>query len=144
MLIHLKEVAKKAQPLSLSLKLNQRLPLSLGPACELVCDFLLQEMKDYSLLFLEVKGELSIECERCLQNFPYSYHNHTTLALCSSEAMAESLLKDYETIMIEEGQIDLEAILIDELYLYAPSRHLHPEDCDGAIEQFMGTDSEIN
>jgi uncharacterized protein len=122
----LNELTKHQQQTKI-IKLTERLPdFILGP-CELKVDYRVEAVEDYYLIHLQVTGELMIICQRCLQEFKLPYDNSTLIAACFSEKRANQLLRNYECIVSENGQIVLEDLIIDELYLYAPQ--FHPDSC---------------
>jgi uncharacterized protein len=69
-----------------------------------------------------------IICQRCLTRFSHTYENHTSIAACTSEAWAQKLMSDYETMVVGED-LDLRLLLTDELYLYSPENHPDRHDC---------------
>jgi len=109
---------------------NERLPSFVVSPCEVDCCYQLHRESDYILLSMHIKGELHIDCQRCLGRFAYHYDNHTTVALCSSEDVADRLMSDYECIVIDDAELDLDDVILDEIHLYAPQKHLDHAACD--------------
>lgn len=96
--------------------------------------------EDFYLIYLHVTGELTIQCQRCLDEFNFPYDNKTVIAVCRNDERAEQILEHYECIVSANLQISLEDILIDELHLYAPQFHAEISDCSSEINQIlMGT-----
>lgn len=137
MLINLRSCTARDQSKLIEIELVERLPENIVTPCTVNCNYEVQSSSDYYLLSMQVKGLIQIECQRCLSTFSYNYDNQTTLAACSSEEMAEKLLSDYETVVAENNQVDLKELIIDELILNCPKKHLDINDCDSDVERFI-------
>lgn len=135
--ICLKTYAKQTGRQQVITSIQQRLPDRISPPCELICDFQVDAQTDYYLVTLDVRSELVITCQRCLGQFQHVYNNHTELAVCSDEAMAERLMGRFESIVAPNCEIDLTDVLTDELYLFSPEKHLDYADCDQAISRLI-------
>lgn len=129
MMICLKTASNQSAPTRVQLKLSERLPYYIVSDCTLDCEYLVQRFPNYYLLRLNVSGELSIQCQRCLENFTYPYENQTEVAICRDDLTAESLMEQYECIVAPQNELDLVPIVTDELYLYAPEKHAELIDC---------------
>jgi uncharacterized protein len=125
----------------LELELNQRLPVNIEPPCQLRCTYQVFDHESYYKLTLEVESNLTIICQRCLQSFKYSYKNNTNIAICSTEALAEKMLHEYETIVSENALVDLKEVLTDEMHLYTPKNHIDIEACSKDVSQYLGISS---
>jgi uncharacterized protein len=123
MIINLKTNVNRSESTRVKLELSERLPFYIVPECVLNCDYSIQTFPEYALMTLDVSGNLKIECQRCLDIFDYPYVNHTELAICRDEPTAEKWMEHYECIVSNSPQIDLQAIVTDELHLYAPQKH---------------------
>ena len=117
--------------------LDQRLPPFIQAPCQVDCHYRLQKEKGYFLLHMQVTGVFSIVCQRCLMDFSYDYSNATLLALCDSEETADKLMSAYECSMISNGEVDLNDLILDELYLYAPQRHTDHALCDPVATHYL-------
>ena len=122
----------------LSLVLEQRLPLFIKAPCHVDCHYQLEKEKGYFLLRLRVSGLLTIVCQRCLSDFIYDYTNETVIALCESDDIANQLMSNYECSVISEGEVDLNDIILDELHLYAPQKHVDHRSCDSLTTHCLG------
>ncbi len=83
-------------------------------------------------LYVEVKGELSVICQRCLKGMPWSLHSETVLTQFASEAEiddAEAVDEDLEGILIDPA-LDLTALIEDEILLALPFAPAH-DVCGG-------------
>ena len=86
---------------------------------------------------MEVSGELTVQCQRCIQEFNLKYNNSTTIAVTRNDERAEQLLEHYECIVSTNYQVNLEDLIIDELHLYVPQFHEETRDCDEEVNQFL-------
>ena len=134
MIICLKTSANHDSPQQATIHLTERLPFHMITDCQVNCNYLVRAYKDHYLLTLDVSGVLPILCQRCYDTFHYDYVNHTELAICRDEATAEKLLQDYESIVSEQGDLDLMHVITDELHLYAPEKHHELIDCKRKTE----------
>ncbi|MDP3561490.1 MAG: YceD family protein [Legionellaceae bacterium] len=129
MKICLKKYVKQQKTDYLSIKLEERLPGFVQSPCELTYQFQVEQYPNYYLIKLDVKGVLSLVCQRCLGDYQYAYHNQTLLAVCRSETVAEQLMSSYDCIVSETGEIDLSEIITDELHLFCPEKHEDLTQC---------------
>lgn len=98
-----------------------------------------------------LKGEVTLPCQRCLQPVTIVVETPVSLALLASEAEAERLEDGADFILLDEavaiqeqpaGQLDLLALLEDELLLALPLSPRH-EDCEPvAYNQSSGQEDE--
>lgn len=137
MLIDLKECAKNGQKETLQLSLSTRMPHRVVVPCSLHCIYSVKAMSSYFLISLEVCGDITIECQRCLKEFLYNYSNKTTLAICNSEAQAQKLMDNYECIVTKVLLVNLVELITDELHLYSPEHHLAITECDEEVSKFI-------
>jgi len=63
---------------------------------------------------------LHITCQRCLSTVHYPYQQTTELALCFNEERANQLMSTYDSIVVENDELNLDDLLTDELHLFAP------------------------
>lgn len=129
MLIQLTKCSNKAVPARVTMTLTDRLPFFIVSDCTLDCEYTVRRCSDYFLLTLDVSGHLTTQCQRCLNTFVAPYSNYTELAICKDETVAEQLMETYESVVSSRGEVDLAALLTDELHLYAVEKHASPADC---------------
>jgi uncharacterized protein len=141
--ICLKSKSKENAVQTVKLLLQERLPDRIHSPCELTCRFQVVAYDNYYVVTLEVLGRLTIICQRCLKAFDQNYHNKTQLAVCLNESLAESLMEEYECIVVDEHELNLIEIVTDELYLFAPEKHENPVDCDREMNQWITFKNEI-
>lgn len=135
MMICLKTASNQLAPTRVHLQLTERLPAHILPNCTLDCEYFVQRFPDYYLLKLRVTGTLMIQCQRCMSDWHYPYDNVTEIAVCQNDATAEIMMDQYECITATRNEIDLASIITDELYLYAPEKHVTLEACQSAMHE---------
>ena len=141
--ICLKSKSKEKAEQIVKLLLQERLPYRIHSPCELTCRFHVVSYDNYYVVTLEVLGQLTIICQRCLKSFDKEYHNKSQLAVCMNEALAESLMEEYECIVVNEHELNLIDIVTDELYLFTPEKHENPKDCDPEMDLLIKAKDEI-
>lgn len=129
MIICLKTCSKHSVRQHVDIKLSERLPTHIIPDCNLHCDYFVKSFPAYYSLTLDVSGIVTARCLRCLDEYIYDYKNHTELAICRNDEMAEKLMDAYECIVSLDDEIDLREIITDELHLYVPEKHMNFIDC---------------
>jgi len=133
----LKISLKTASHQKAAVKLSERLPKRVHSPSELAYTAQVTDYNDYYLLSLDVEGTLTITCQRCLQAFQYEYGNHTQLAVCANDAVAEKLMEQFECIVAKDDEVDLDEILTDELHLFAPEKHVNSADCNSEMNKWL-------
>ncbi len=80
---------------------------------------------------IEVRGDLQLQCQRCMGLVAYPVQLTVALAIVGSEAAAERLLGDYEPLIVREERIPLAELIEDELLLALPvvARHADEQQC---------------
>lgn len=140
-MLHLQELAKQTQHTK-ELTVNERLPAFLSAPCHLSVSYQVEAKDNFYLIHLGVRGELTIICQRCMEEFLFPYDNHTIIAVCKNDDRAEQLLAHYECIVSASGEVALEDLVIDELHLYVPIFHSAIKDCDSEINQILSPQNE--
>ncbi len=135
-MLHLQDLAKYG-PQTKQITLRERLPSFLLSPCHLTVTYQIEAKENFYLIQLEVSGELTVLCQRCLHEYNLIYNNQTAIAVTRSDERAEQLLEYYECIVSSNYQVDLEDMVIDELHLYVPQFHQEAKDCNEEINQFL-------
>lgn len=135
-MLYLQELAKHG-PHNQEITLIERLPSFLASPCHLNVTYQVEPKDDFYLIHLEVRGELEVTCQRCLNEFKLMYNNPTTIAVTRNDERAEQLLEHYECIVSTNYQVNLEDLVVDELHLYVPQFHEETKDCDRDVNQFL-------
>ncbi|KTC92919.1 MULTISPECIES: YceD family protein [Legionella] len=142
MLINLKTYSVKEGPQQVKIELDQRLPARVGSPCVVNCKFDVKAFDNYYLLTLRAEAMITINCQRCFDEFSHHYVNQTELAVCNTDEMAEKMLEQYESIVSEHNQVDLVDLVTDELHLYAPEFHSSTKECDNEASKFITKEQE--
>ncbi len=77
----------------------------------------------------QVRAELELECQRCLESMSYSVEEPITLAIVWDEAQAKALPKHLEPWIVADDEAELPAIIEEELILHLPVVARHEQDC---------------
>ncbi|SFC52192.1 uncharacterized protein SAMN05660443_0013 [Marinospirillum celere] len=75
-----------------------------------------------------LKGEVTLECQRCLGPSKQLLDNHFLWGLVISEEAASNLPKTHEPVFIEKERLALLSVIEDEFLLALPLVAYHPED----------------
>ncbi len=75
----------------------------------------------------EIRAQLHLQCQRCLQPFDYPMRVKCALGLVTGEAQADNLKGDYEPFLVTAQNMPLAAIVEDELLLALPVVPVHQE-----------------
>jgi uncharacterized protein len=138
MKISLKNDAREAGSKQFVIHLKERLPERITSPCELSGDFSVLNRGDYYLLSLHVKGTLVVTCQRCLDVFEHLYDHQSEIAICADDALAETLMKQFECIVALQDEIDLVDIVTDGLHLYVPEKHSDIMECNNEMKKLFG------
>ena len=136
--ICLKTCSRYPDAQQVDIQLSERLPFYIVSDCKVHCDYFVKSFPGYYTLTLDVSGILPIHCQRCLDEFKHHYVNHTELAICRDDTIAEQLMDEYECIVSDQLEIDLHEIITDELHLYVPEKHTDLIDCHSEITSMIG------
>lgn len=79
-------------------------------------------------LNLTVIFTASFECDRCLEEYEQNFTLKASYTLVES---ADTELDEDEYIVVENGELDLEQVVLTQILLELPSKHLCNEDCKG-------------
>lgn len=140
MLINLKKITLNNENHTLYVDIDKRLPASLQGPFKIQCNYSLIHCDSYYLLNLEVKGDITVICQRCLDGFNYPYFSKNVIAICNTDEQAEQLMENYDAVVADNNQIDLREIVTDELHLYAPEFHQEITQCNEEINKFIHKD----
>lgn len=135
-MLHLPDLAKQGQH-TRKIVINERLPDFIAAPCELEVIFQVKAEDNFYLINLQVRGELTITCQRCVHEFNLNYDNSTVVAVARSDERAEQLLEHYECIVASNWQVSLDDLIIDELHLYPPQFHQQISDCSAEVNEFL-------
>ncbi|MCX7116278.1 MAG: hypothetical protein NTW08_10305 [Gammaproteobacteria bacterium] len=119
-----------AQPYTVTL--TDRLPSHVLSPCVLTCVWQTEQSVGPMLLTLTLSGSLTLQCQRCLDEFCFPYHHTLHLAICKRERDLKESADLYEYVLLAE--IDsLPDLITDELYFSTPDRHLDEGACSSVL-----------
>jgi uncharacterized protein len=81
-------------------------------------------------LNIEINGEVSVLCDRCLEDLMYPLHFSGSLYIKEEEEIAEKSEKVIK-IEAEESHINLAQYFYESIHLSLPLKRTHPEDEKG-------------
>ena len=81
-------------------------------------------------LVFDLRGELTVVCDRCLDAFPHQVSASETLFV-KYGLIEEELDDNIVVVSKEENQIDLGKYLYEYLVLSLPVKRVHPDQADG-------------
>lgn len=82
-----------------------------------------------------LSADLTVTCQRCLQAMQYPLQANINLALISDEAAADELPPEFEPLLLETDEMNLAAVIEDELLLALPLVLSHEHDCSNFLQQ---------
>jgi uncharacterized protein len=92
-----------------------------------------------------VQGHVALECARCLKPVMQDLDSHFSLCAVANDAEAEKLASlDYDSILMENGEVFPFAIVQEELILNFPQVAKHPEGAcyslhEATVAEFVNT-----
>lgn len=107
--------------------LTSRLPVQVTAACDLTGQYKVEAAGEYDHLTLNTTGTLQLLCQCCLEPFMYTYGHITELAVCANEEIASRLMAQFDCVVSEQGEINLDELITDDLHFFLPEKH--PEGC---------------
>ena len=77
-------------------------------------------------MLLAINGTLNVQCKRCLEAFNYEWHSESTLQLNADDTLNEDRSDEaYERVILSHhGTFNLIDVIVDEVILGLPERHL--------------------
>lgn len=91
----------------------------------------------------KVKGEVTLECQRCLEAVSQTLESEFLWGLVTSEEAAINLPRTHEPVFIENETLDLLPALEDELILALPLVAYHPEGSCKVLGQLTEQQPEV-
>jgi uncharacterized protein len=80
---------------------------------------------------------VTVVCQRCLQQMPLQLHSRLALLVVEDEAELQELEVEDDAVALCEGQLDLPALIEDELILSLPLVPLHDDtNCNAVLAAF--------
>lgn len=87
----------------------------------------------YPNIRMRARGQLTLQCQRCLGQLPWAVALDCVLTAVSSETERSVLADPFDSILVEAGGLRLADVFEDELLGLLPLAPVHerPEDCTG-------------
>ena len=91
------------------------------------------------LVTMTIHSQLSLKCQRCLANIDWKVSYENQLVAVASEEQAKEISNCYDTVVCEDGYIELEKLVEEEIILALPQtpKHSHNEICDRYIQKYL-------
>lgn len=124
--------ADKGKRLLGAIKINELTRLSgilLDDSGEVDIDFSFGKEGRVPVVEGQIKVNLVLECQSCLEQFVLSIDKHFKLGMVTSLDQADRLASDCEPLMIDTDKISLNELVEDELLLELPDFPRHPYVC---------------
>ncbi|MBB3191574.1 YceD family protein [Halomonas cerina] len=87
-----------------------------------------------------LEADLLLACRRCLAPMPQRVESDFLLGMVTSDALAAELPSTHEPVLVEDEQLNLLAVVEDELILSLPQVVYHDEaECQVSPEQLNST-----
>ncbi|KTC97478.1 metal-binding protein [Legionella geestiana] len=134
MKIVLKSFARETSATAWTVTLTERLPGFVEAPLELSGTLSVRAVEGYYLLNLRGEGVLSITCQRCMEVTARNWPFDICLAVAANDDAAERLMEQFEVIVAESGELNLQDLLTDELHLSAPRFHENEADCRAVLD----------
>ena len=83
---------------------------------------------------LAMKGEATLECQRCMQPMTWALDTRVRIGLVGSDTQAARVPADLEPMLAPGGHISIGELITEELLLSLPIVPLHPgQECTPAV-----------
>lgn len=120
--------APKSEEITLLLK--ERLPHFIPSSFELTFTYQVMLEGPVYLLSLDKKANIPVICQRCMEITQQEFQHHSQIAICAKEEIAQQYQSLYDVVVIPDLIVNLEDILIDDLYLYLTNVHKNIDQCN--------------
>lgn len=83
---------------------------------------------DRTFITGNIQAKVQLICQRCLGSMPYYVDSHVSLCTVMKDTELSCLPDDCEPLVTEDGPVDLQALIEDELILALPISAMHAEN----------------
>lgn len=113
-------------------KLPRLAAVMTSEAGELQCEFELYREERNFWVIGRFSSVLHLECQRCLEPFDMPIERQFKLRIEKAERVDDDYDHGYESIVVEDGQLDVMVMIEDEVLLAMPSfpKHLEVKECN--------------
>ncbi|WP_298636981.1 YceD family protein [uncultured Umboniibacter sp.] len=90
-------------------------------------------------LHLEMRSELTIECQRCLEGYRYPIEVDCEVMLVRDDEIAKIVPRHVEPVVLDDDAVSIWEVLSDEILLVLPQVSQHDvEHCQGSASFELG------
>ena len=79
-----------------------------------------------SIIDVRINGAVAMQCQRCLSPVTVPINIATSLKVVAHDEEARSRIKECEPIVLEDGLLDIDSVIEDEVLLGLPLIAMHP------------------
>ena len=130
MKIEIRKFLNKARIENQQILISERLPAQVMAPVHLDYSFSLEARDDYYILHLNEAALIQLNCQRCGENWEYSYQQSHEIAICRSDEDAEKYQSSYDLMVLPDLNIDILTVITDNLHLFLPIYHEKVENGD--------------
>ena len=80
------------------------------------------------IIVVEIHGAIDLICQRCLEPVTVPLKIATTLTVVAHDEEARSCIRSHEPIVLDEGLLNVDEMLEEEILLSLPVVALHPKE----------------
>jgi uncharacterized protein len=110
--------------------LDERLPEFVADSFPMNFQYQIEDRGEFYLMKLKEFASVPAHCQRCGERWLCDYQNEVELAICPSEQVAEKYQSLYDVIVVPDLILDIKDVLIDNMHLFLPNKHLEVEKCN--------------
>lgn len=130
MKIDLRKKLNAAKSEEIKLLIKERLPHFVASDVEMSFTYEVAQQGPLYLLNIDEKASISVICQRCMGEFEQPFEHQSQIAICATDKMAQQYQSLYDVIVISDLIVNIEDILVDDLYLYLPNNHKNIDLCN--------------
>jgi len=109
-----------------------------GGSLDLIAEFSVDESR-HRWLKLTTSGELTIECQRCLEGYQYPIEVACEVMLVRDDEIAKIVPKHVEPVVLDEDMVSIWDVLTDEILMILPKVSEHSlEHCKVSVSNKFG------
>ena len=79
------------------------------------------------IIEVEIQGAVDLACQRCLEPVTLPLKIATTLTVVAHDEEARNCIRSHEPIILDEGMLNIDHMLEEEILLSLPAVALHPK-----------------
>lgn len=110
--------------------LDERLPYYVTESFLMNFQYQIENRGEFYLIKLKEFASIPVQCQRCAEIWFFDYQNEVELAICPSEQVAEKYQSVHDVIVVPDLILDIKDVLIDNMHLFLPNKHLEVDKCN--------------